>query len=84
MKDNNTERRKIGLEIHDAETAICLGRQVVGTLLACEPVDEAAILAQKAEIHRSRASINKLRRRLGSVQLAEELPSMRVRWTLAD
>ncbi len=69
MNNLEAERKRIGQELHQAETAIGAGRRAVYDLVRCEPVDETAVLAQRAEITEARLERNMLRRDLEDVKL---------------
>lgn len=80
MDTNNTERRQLGLELHHTEMAIHLGRQAMGELLTAEPVNLAALEAQRAVVHDARLARNGLRTRLELAKQAEA-PLLPGGWT---
>ncbi len=82
MNTINNERRQIGLELHEAEHAIYLGKQAMSEELANEPVDVVALESHRAGIHGARIVRNVLRSQLEAVKLAEN-PWPSHAWQLA-
>lgn len=61
----------MGLELHEAETSIGVGRRAVIQLLACEPRDEEAIALQRVEVYEARLARNSLRQQLETAKQHE-------------
>lgn len=64
------ERRRLGLELHEAEQRIHIGRQAIAEAQANEPVDTVVIETHKAGIHDARLARNGLRRQLQAAKMA--------------
>lgn len=73
------ERRDIGLRLNATETAIYLGKQSIGAILAVEPIDEVALANERASIHQARLARNQLRAQLEQVKIAER-PLLNYTW----
>lgn len=66
------EQRRIGLELHQAETAIGVGRRAICELMLSEPVDDAVLATQRTQILESRLARNALRHQLAAVKRKQD------------
>ena len=72
-----TEARSLGMQLHDAETAICIGRRAVVEIQMHEPVDAMALEVAKQGITSARQARNALRRQL---ETAKSIPMPKCKW----
>lgn len=75
------ERRWIGLQLYEAETAIGISRRAVSELVRVEPVDQAAITRERQQIEEARLARNDLRGQLEAVKTREARLAP-FRWTM--
>jgi hypothetical protein len=62
--NRSAEEVKLGLELHETETAIAIGKQAVGEILMTEPIDQDALSQQRLQVHEARLARNALRDQL--------------------
>lgn len=62
------EQRRIGLELHQAEWAIGVGRRAMRELVLTEPIDTVALESRRAEVSEARLRRNSLRDELQVVK----------------
>ncbi|HUD06822.1 MAG TPA: hypothetical protein VMR34_02950 [Candidatus Saccharimonadales bacterium] len=73
------ERRRIGLELHDVESVIGIGKQAIREIVSTEPIDTPAVEIHRTQIHEARLRRNGLRSELNSVK-AELNPLGEYQW----
>jgi hypothetical protein len=74
MEDlGNLDRGAIGIQLHQAELAIGIGRRTIKELVASEPVDYVAVAIEKANVQQARLARNVLKTQLYTAHINEPL-----------
>ena len=81
MERISPERRSLGLQLYEAETAIGVSRRAVSELVRIEPVNDIAIAWERQQIEEARLARNALRGQLEAVKTSEAM-LMPFSWTI--
>jgi Spy/CpxP family protein refolding chaperone len=66
-----SDKREMGLALHDAETALGVGRRALRELVIADPIDQVAIEAQREAILEARLARNSLRIQLEEASIRD-------------
>ncbi len=68
MNPNSIKRREVGQRLHEAETALGVGRRAVRELVTSDPIDEEALAKQRTAVLSARLKRNALLGELASLK----------------